>query len=1284
VIDPAITYSTYLGGSYSSAGNSVAVYSEPVTGHVYAYVAGGTCDTDFPTKNALQPTFAQQGCAANIGYDWVGDAFVAKIDPSASGAASLIWSTYLGGSDNADFASAIAVDSSGNAYVTGNTNSADFPTVNAFQSARKSPPSSSYYPTTADAFLSKLSADGSLLYSTYFGGSKSEFAHAIALDSVGRAYIAGQTASSDLPTVNPFQAVLRAQSAGAFLAVFDPARSGQTSLLYATYLSGSSTTDGDAAFGLAVDAAFGVHLGGITTSPDFPIANGFQNNFLGGMSFYAKLNPFAPSSSQLVYSTFLGGAGGVGGLGGVMGIAVDSAGNAFVAGDAGPGQVPATPGAYAAPTNPGDAVAFVAKINPALSGSASLIYCASLSLPQVGGGALATGIAVDATGNAFIVGYAAPGIPLVNPAQDASVGLFESVDAGATWISLNQGLQGDYRFRALAIDTSSAPRRLYAGTAGGTVYSSTDGGLNWRDVLQVPVLGERSPCTDRTAGCVFALAVDPTSPSNVFAGTTNGVYKSTDSGDTGNLLNEGLSSIAVQAIYSLTFDGSTLYGGTRDGLYKLTSGDTSWNLTSLNYATGYVTVDQASTPHIIYAGTGDYLPIVGPAVPPANFKSTDGGRTWMPFTGFDFSACIDDLSIDPTTNPSTLYYFDNIFCDQQFAKSTDGGNTWTSLYPDWPEAVGDPFLRRFTLDSTRNPHIFYVDSLDGLLKTADDGNNWKRVGPGSLGVLQTDPTTGTPNSPAVLYVGNDQAPLNVFLAELNSTGSELLFSTYLGGMSGAQTLGNGIAVDAARNVYVVGGTSSVNFPVVNGLSANSANTLPGGVSSAFLTKIGTQSLPQSAPGSVAVQVGVPIGTLTVSLPNITGSTTGSEPTLSITPLSASDTANFALSNNLGAYDISTTATYSGTVTLCFPALTVNDVGTFNNLQLIHIVDGTATNITSSHDFSTRSVCGSTMSLSPFVLFNPTTNTTLGASVNPSVSGEPVTFAARVTSSGSPTGNVTFSDGATVLASIPLTSGGASFSTSSLAVGSHSITATFSGDSRWNGSTSSIVSQVVNRAATSIAVSTSGSPSIDNQGVTLTATVTVLTPGLGTPTGSVTFKDGSTTFGTGALNNGTVTFTTSALGVGTHSITAVYAGDLNFGGSGSTPAIQQVQYEPAGTSCLGAPAHQILQPINADGTSVWKQGRTIPAQFRVCDANGVSIGTAGVISSFSLSQIISGTITNVDETVSSTTTDSAFHWDTTNQQWVFNISTKSLAANNTYVYTIGLNDGTTIAFKYGLK
>jgi hypothetical protein len=138
----------------------------------------------------------------------------------------------------------------------------------------------------------------------------------------------------------------------------------------------------------------------------------------------------------------------------------------------------------------------------------------------------------------------------------------------------------------------------------------------------------------------------------------------------------------------------------------------------------------------------------------------------------------------------------------------------------------------------------------------------------------------------------------------------------------------------------------------------------------------------------------------------------------------------------------------------------------------------------------------------------------------------------------------------------------------------------------------------------------------------------------------------------------------------------------------------ISYASSGT-CDGAPGHTILPPINSDGTSVFKQGRTVPVQFRVCDANGVSIGSSGVVTSFLLTGTFNGTLSTVVDTVSATNNDTAFRWDSTNQQWIFNLSTSSLSAGKTYIYTIKLNDGTivngvtnapvgTASFQFGLR
>src|SRR6266581_2175518 len=193
-----------------------------------------------------------------------------------------------------------------------------------------------------------------------------------------------------------------------------------------------------------------------------------------------------------------------------------------------------------------------------------------------------------------------------------------------------------------------------------------------------------------------------------------------------------------------------------------------------------------------------------------------------------------------------------------------------------------------------------------------------------------------------------------------------------------------------------------------------------------------------------------------------------------------------------------------------------------------------------------------------------TTTAVVSSVNPSVFGQSVTFTATVTGSttvATPTGTVQFKDGTTVLATISVTTTAgvttATFTTSTLAVGSHSITATYGGDTNFTGSTSAVLTQTVNKASTSTTVASSANPSVFGQSVTFTATVVVVAPGAGSPSGTVTFLDGATALGSGTLSGGTATFTTSALAIGSHSITASYGGDTNFNGSTSAVLTQTV-------------------------------------------------------------------------------------------------------------------------------
>lgn len=244
-IDPGVVYSTYLGGSYSDVGQAIAVDS---SGN--AYVTGYTSSTDFPTTaGSFQTTL--MGSKTN--------AFVTKLSGDGSG---LVYSTYLGG-NNIDYASSIAVDSSGSAYVTGEAESDDFPvTAGAFQTSLKG---------QSNAFITKLTADGSgLVYSTYLGGSNGDYGQGIAVDSTGSAYVTGAASSIDFPTTaGAFQTVTHANPGdNAFVSKLSPDGS---ALAYSSYLGGSNY---DLAYGIAIDSAGNAYLTGWAWSADFPVTQG--------------------------------------------------------------------------------------------------------------------------------------------------------------------------------------------------------------------------------------------------------------------------------------------------------------------------------------------------------------------------------------------------------------------------------------------------------------------------------------------------------------------------------------------------------------------------------------------------------------------------------------------------------------------------------------------------------------------------------------------------------------------------------------------------------------------------------------------------------------------------------------------------------------------------------------------------------------------------------------------------------------------------------------------------
>ena len=249
-----------------------------------------------------------------------------------------------------------------------------------------------------------------------------------------------------------------------------------------------------------------------------------------------------------------------------------------------------------------------------------------------------------------------------------------------------------------------------------------------------------------------------------------------------------------------------------------------------------------------------------------------------------------------------------------------------------------------------------------------------------------------------------------------------------------------------------------------------------------------------------------------------------------------------------------------------------------------------------------------------------TTTTVSSSPNPSVFGQLVTFTSTTTSSsGTPAGTVTFTEGTTVWASNVAvdSSGHASFSTSGLAVGSHTITAAFTGASGWSNSSGSGAPQVVNTAATSVTLGSSANPSVYGQTVTLTATVTATSPGSGVPTGTVTFKNGSSTLGSGNLNgSGVATLNTSTLGAGSASLTAVYGGSASFSGSTSPVLNQTINMDGTSTALTSSPNPSSLnQSVTFTATvTANAPGSGVPTGTVTFKNGGATLGTGTLNSS----------------------------------------------------------------------
>ncbi|HEX5732933.1 MAG TPA: SBBP repeat-containing protein [Blastocatellia bacterium] len=841
IIDPVLSYSTYLGSFGVDTGWAMAVDSAGA-----AYIAGQTNSTTFPTtQDALQKSLAGQS-----------DVFVVKLNPAGT---ALDYSTYIGGSRE-DRGFGLALDATGAAYVTGETSSSNFPT-------KPQAPGPDFMRDFASAFVLKLNPAGNaLIYSTYLGGLDTDTGNAIAVDSEGAAYVAGETSSRDFPLVNPFQSLpgngfcarpfddVVTFCSNAFVSKLNPEG---TALVYSTYLGGSATDSGN---GIAVDSEGAAYVTGETASTDFPTTpDAFQNQSggtrtgggFGGDAFVTKLSP---SGSTLVYSTYLGRSGDEKG----SGIAVDSEGNAYIAGTTNSLDFPTTAGS-AQPSN-GGSPAF----KSATGGSSWSAIKNGLAEENV------KTLAIDPVNPSTIYAGVAPTSPFIS----FQGGVFKSTDGGGSWSDASNGLSIT-SVNAIAIDPDT-PSTIYAGTTDG-VFKSTDGGGSWtRQSQGLTVSG-----VERII--VNALAIDPKRPSTIYAGTGfiagapdfrglgGGVFKSTNGGATWGptAFNEKPSSILVMSLAIDPRKSQMLYAGTTGGFFRGLKGGKKWKGPSLieppepiipTTAINSIAIDpnDRSTIYAVRGNVRPFSPTSGGV-----FKSTDRGKTWS-ISGNGLPASIGQaVAVDPR-NSSIVYVggystvistFGNPRSGALF-KSTNGGSTWSvtelsdvpinviAVDPQNSSVYAGTFINSDAFITKLDPEgskLLYSTYLGG--RGADLGS---AIALDSAGAAYVAGHTVSDRFPLVNAFQTSRGVAGIlgtsfigdaFVTKLNPSGSALVYSSYLGGNGIDEAFA--IAVDSAGAAYVTGRNNSIDFPRVNPLQA----ALSGSVFDIFVTKVAPAESP---------------------------------------------------------------------------------------------------------------------------------------------------------------------------------------------------------------------------------------------------------------------------------------------------------------------------------------------------------------------------------------------------------------------------------------------------------
>jgi len=593
VIDPVLSYSTYFGGNGDEACSVIMGVATPPSGcpavavdsSSNIYLAGSTTSVVFPLTP--QPTTNPPPAAFQTVLASAPDVFVTKLNSAGT---AVVFSTYLGG-DGADTSAGVAVDSAFNVVLAGTTTSTNFPVSgSAFQGTPAS--------AGAHAFVSKLDATGHTLpYSTYLSGNGVEAARGLAVDFKNRIYVIGTTTSTNQPdATHSFPATLGALQVASlgtsqfFVSKLDPGLIGFPSLVYSTYFGGGSPLNGvTVGGGIAVDANANVYITGGTNfqhtgsaTTDFPIVNAYQGcldtppptttttttpncntAFTATDAFVAKLNPSAASGSQLLYSTYLGGAGDDVGYG----IAVDSGLSAYVTGSTSSTDFILPTGTTAFQgLSGGGTDAFVGKLGNPCTGSTCTTTTVPLNYFSYLGGSgtdVGLGIAVDTLQGARVAGWTnSANFPhLNNPVQAALSGPVDGFVArvdttAASSVSLGHyatylgGSGGDF---ATSIATDAQGNSYVAGETSSTNFPTVN-------PLQAALNGGTDAFLSKLGPTIGLVVTETVTPNPVGAGNNvTFTYTISNQGDliTGIVFTDVISSAGAAFVSANSSPGQT-------------------------------------------------------------------------------------------------------------------------------------------------------------------------------------------------------------------------------------------------------------------------------------------------------------------------------------------------------------------------------------------------------------------------------------------------------------------------------------------------------------------------------------------------------------------------------------------------------------------------------------------------------------------------------------------------------------------------------------------------------